>query len=336
MALPNNTANNPALNNSDIIFRYFCTTPFSSETKTRIYYYTPAFKYSSYVVGSFNVAAAIPTVLANMCLLIAVLRTNTLRSVQNIILVNVVFVNILQGLVAMPFHGAILIFRGHENFSCNLDLVLSIIGIALALTSMLTVDLLTYERCVAILYPFSYESKFTSKSVMITCAAFWVFSLAVSVCANIKAFLALCLVIATVVTVGTYIFNVIVHVMIFRTVVSLRGNQARLRPMNRDLTPEQQAEKRKQERRTVKFTAYVICFLLATYLPSTVKNIMIGFFSMPIFQPVADTVLLFHATLSPFLYIWQSPQMGRAVKRLLHCKTSVQIDVDPVQVLPVQ
>ena len=102
-----------------------------------------------------------------------------------------------------------------------------------------------------------------------------------------------------------------------------------------DLTPEQQEENRKKESRNVKFTAYVICFLLATYLPSTVKNIMLGFLPLPIFQPVADTILLFHATLSPFLYIWQSPQMGRAVKKLLQCKASVQINVDSMRVHPV-
>ena len=75
MGLLSNVTDHAAFNNSGVNFRYVCEDPFSGDIKTRTYHYTPVFMYASNLIGSFNVAAAIPTVLANLCLQISIRHT---------------------------------------------------------------------------------------------------------------------------------------------------------------------------------------------------------------------------------------------------------------------
>ena len=126
-----------------------------------------------------------------------------------------------------------------------------------------------------------------------------------------------------------YTYNVVVHIMIFKVIQHMRKNQVSIHVLNtagngsNDATltldgglAAQIAHERKQKR-TFKFTAYVIGFLLIFNLPTVVVHGAYRaspFMFMPFYA--ADTILCLHATFSPLLYAWQSPRLFRAVCRL--------------------
>eukprot|EP00794_Sanderia_malayensis_P019514 gene19514-21444_t len=70
--------------------------------------------------------------------------------------------------------------------------------------------------------------------------------------------------------------------------------------------------KRRQDRRLMKFTAYIVSFLLLSYLCLLVYQ-TVPPAKNQFFKIVSSVILLFQSLLSPFLFMWQSPGISRAV-----------------------
>ena len=278
------------------------------------------------VIGIFNIVAALPTLVLNLSVLIAIIRTSTLRTKTNAILCCILVVNLLQGCISLPWYGVIVIGIVSRKVDPVARDIVGYLGASFALVSMLSVDLLTYERYVAINSPFKYEGRFTKSRIKIAVASIWLVSFAMMACLKIDGAVLVAVIFATIVIVATYVFNVIVHVLIHRTVTRLRSQQNALQSSSGNADLQATLEQQRKERRTIKFSVYVIFFLLACYMPVVFRNILTSLnINQGMFMAVAYTFLMMHATFSPVLYIWQSPQIGRAVKRLLKCGASVQI-----------
>ena len=284
----------------------------------------PSLELSLKIIGVCNIVAALPTLAMNLCVLVAIARTNTLRTKTNAILCCILIINILQGCVSLPLFGVLIIRIANNETDCLARDAARFLGSSFAIISMISVDLLTYERYTAISDPFNYEERFTSKRIKAAVASIWIVSFSMMSTLIINGAKLAGIVFATMVTVTTYAFNVIAHIIIHRTVVRLRSQQ--IQPNVSDSNAEAALEQQRKERRTIKFSVYIIIFLLACYMPSVFSNIFNGLnIQATIFMAVATTFLMLHATFSPVLYIWQSPQIGRAVKCLVRCGASVQI-----------
>ena len=278
------------------------------------------------IIGICNIVAALPTLAMNLCVLIAIARTNTLRTKTNAILCCILVINILQGCVSLPLFGVLVIRIANNESDCLARDAARFLGSSFAIISMTSVDLLTYERYTAISDPFKYVERFTNKRIRAAVASIWIVSFGMMSTLIIDGAKLIGIVFATMVTVTTYVFNVIVHIIIHRTVVRLRTQQNAIHPNVADANSEAALEQQRKERRTIKFSVYIIIFLLASYMPTVFSNIFSSLTkSTSIVMTVANTFLMLHATFSPLLYIWQSPQIGRAVKRLMRCGASVQI-----------
>ena len=276
------------------------------------------------IIGVVNVIAAAPTFAMNLCVLIAIMRTNALRTKTNGILCCILILNILQGCITLPVYGVIVIRIAENKADCLAREVVGYFGASFALISMLSVDLLTYERYIAIRNPFQHETRFTKTRIKVAVAGIWMTSLAVMASLKSEKVRVVAISFATLVTVGTYVFNVAVHILIYRTVQKLRNSQNALHANVADASSQAALEQQRKERRTVKFSLYVIFFLLACYLPSVLKNVFVSVkLNQNVFTVTANTILTMHATFSPLLYVWQSPPIGRAVKRLMPCNASV-------------
>ena len=278
------------------------------------------------VLGIFNIVAALPTLVLNLSVLIAIIRTNTLRTKTNAILCCILVVNLLQGCVSLPFYGVIIIRIAAKKLDYIIRGIIGYLGASFAIISMLSVDLLTYERYVAINSPFQYEETFRETRIKVAVAFIWVASFVMMAFLKIDGAAIVAVIFATIVTVGTYVFNVVVHILIHRTVKRLRTRQNALHSNIADADLQATLEQQRKERRTIKFCVYIIFFLLACYMPSLLRNVLTSLdIKQTVVMAAAYTFLMMHATLSPVLYIWQSPQIGRAVKRLLGCGASVQV-----------
>lgn len=272
-------------------------------------------------IGVLNIVAAAPTLLINLSLLLAIMRTSTLRTKSNAILSCLLVVNLLQGCISLPFYGVIIIRQADSKADCLARDIVGYAGASLATVSMLSVDLLSLERYLAVIDPFKHEDRFTETRIKACVISIWVTSLVFMSFLKVSSLRVVAIIFATAVTAGTYIFNVIVHIRIQQVVRNLRRAQKSLEVNVADVSAQAAMEQQRKEWRTIKFSLYVIFFLLACYLPSVFKNVLLSLrINADVFMVIANSFLMMHATLSPLLYIWQSPPIGRAVKRLFRCR----------------
>lgn len=278
------------------------------------------------IIGFINILAALPTLAINLSVLVAIMRTRTLRTKANAILSCLLAVNTLQGCFSLPWYGVIMIRQAEQKSDCVLRKIVGFSGASLAIISMLLVDLLSYERYVAITDPFGHEARFTETRIKAAVTLIWVMSLAMTSFLYVDQIKVVAVSFTTIIIVATYVFNVAVHVIIKRTVNKLRRNWNALHANVANASAQAAQEQQRKERRTTKFSVYVIFFLLACYLPAVLKNVVITYdANAQILAAVANTILTMHATLSPLLYIWQSPRIGRAVMRLWKCRSSTNV-----------
>ena len=310
---------------------FTCSRLFSENGSLKIYHISATYVLVSKIIGIINLAAIFPTLVINLLLAVTLIKTKSLQTVQNLIILLIVFINLGQGLISMPAHGILIIQRGMGRFSCVADALVCYFGASLAMISMFAADLLAYDRYDAIRNPFKHEVNFTKTRLRNAIIFFVVFSLLNSVMFFMTPLVHVAVSIASALMIGTYVFNVIVHILIMRTVAKLRLRHEEIIPRNLDLSIEEKRERQRKEKRTVKFTLYVIGFLLICYAPSLMKNFFFSLMSnQDYLNMVSDTILLLHATISPILYLWQAPQMGRAV--LKQCNRLMNSSVGPVTV----
>ncbi|XP_065064023.1 uncharacterized protein LOC135690401 [Rhopilema esculentum] len=306
---------------------FTCPRLFSEKGSLKIYHISVTYILVSKIIGVINLAAILPTLVINLLLAVTLIKTKSLQTVQNLIILLIVFLNLGQGIISMPAHGILLILRSMKRFSCVADALICYFGASLAMSSMFAADLLAYDRYDAIRNPFKHEVNFTKAKLRNTIIVFVIFSLLNSVMFFIAPLVHVAISLASAVMIGTYVFNVIVHILMMRTVAKLRLRHEEIIPKSLDLSIEEKRERQRKEKRTVRFTLYVIGFLLICYAPSLFKNF---FFSLMTTQDylnmVSDTILLLHATISPILYIWQAPQIGRAVLKQCNCLMNSRVE----------
>eukprot|EP00794_Sanderia_malayensis_P016030 gene16030-17650_t len=297
-----------------------CKMPFSQSARL----YKIYLSYTMIIVGrifaGINFAAAIPTVVANVSVIIVILKSNELRTISNTILLSILFNNVIHGMFSFPCYAFVILTTAARTRNCASSTTTSYVGGSLAVVSMTTVLILAYERYMAVFNPLRYEEKITHARVNLVIVFTWLFSFTLFFFIQfINATRTLAVVIVSLITISTYVINVIVHIKIFSVIRSLRKNQTTL-AIGADAVNEKQQNLLK-EKRTVRFVAYVICLYLIFYLPSTIKAFLQSIMKDTeyINYPV-NTIVLLHSTVSPFLYAWQSPSLYRAVKQLWKCK----------------
>ena len=114
-----------------------------------------------------------------------------------------------------------------------------------------------------------------------------------------------------------YIYNICVHISLFKTVRRMQKNQVAVQVANEGANRAAEQEKARKESRTTRFTTYVIGLQFVLNLPAIIVYSSLSYSGQgPVPFHAVDTLMCLHATVSPALYLWQSPGLFKAVKRL--------------------
>ena len=264
-------------------------------------------------------AALIPVaILGNALVLVAIIRTPSIRSTSMLMLCSLAVSDLLVGTIVQPFYIANHLTKGQLLFLLEGTIGHSVCGV-----SFLTITAITVDRFIALHYHLRYATLVTKSRVKHTLASIWVFSFAL---------------------LGFYLWNTRVHrallgvIIVICFVVStfcyiriyqiLRHHLAEIRTQQRAV---QSFNTRNHHTHTARFeksvtsTFVFYIALLLCYIPMYIFLTLRGPLSMDWRQEwnFSATLVFSNSAINPFLYRWRIRELRLAVDktaRLLLCK----------------
>lgn len=261
----------------------------------------------------FNAPLMLISITGNALVLVAIIRTPTIRSTSVIMLCSLAVSDLLVGSVAQP-----LFIAGELTTSRYIESMSEIMASVLCGVSLCTMTAISVERFIALRYPMKYQSAFTTKwrviyvSIIIIWASnilfsvfyFWQWTtyfsvMAVGIC--------LCIFIST--------FS---YIKIYRVV---RRHQAQIQTQQQAARQNSPDDRNNVNMRAVRmkrsavntfifYVAMILCYfpiIISLYLSS------ISYKNWTKVWHMADTVVFFNSSINPILYCWRLGELRTAV-----------------------
>ena len=256
-------------------------------------------------------AALMPVaILGNALVLIAIIRTPSIRSTSMLMLCSLAVSDLLVGIMVQPFYIA-----HHLTKGTLLYLLEGTIGHSVCGVSFLTITAITVDRFIALHYHLRYATLVTKSRVKHTLALIWLFSFALLgfYFWNRRVYRALLGVIIAI----CFIVSTFCYIRIYQI---LRHHLAEIRSQQRAV---QSSNARSQHTYTERFEKSVLSTfvfyiaLFICYFPMYIFLILRGPLSMDWHQEwnFSATLVFSNSAINPFLYCWRLRELRQAVDR---------------------
>ena len=256
-------------------------------------------------------AALMPVaILGNALVLIAIIRTPSIRSTSMLMLCSLAVSDLLVGIMVQPFYIA-----HHLTKGTLLYLLEGTIGHSVCGVSFLTITAITVDRFIALHYHLRYATLVTKSRVKHTLALIWLFSFALLgfYFWNRRVYRALLGVIIAI----CFIVSTFCYIRIYQI---LRHHLAEIRSQQRAV---QSSNARSQHAYTERFEKSVLSTfvfyiaLFICYFPMYIFLILRGPLSMDWHQEwnFSATLVFSNSAINPFLYCWRLRELRQAVDR---------------------
>ena len=264
-----------------------------------------------------NAPLMLLSIVGNALVLVAILKTPSLRSPSIIFLCNLAVSDLLVGLVVQPVY----IVEQMVKTVPKLQEAVGGMGFAGCGVSLWTMTAITVDRFLALHYHLQYPNLMTTSRAIYTIVTIWciiaLFSFSVLWSPRIHYFLgAFCITICLLVCLVCFI-------KIYRIV---RRHQLQIHVQQQAL--ENSTDTNKQQiRQSTKSAKNIFIYFLVMILCYTplffVYIILINNLNSVVLRTFPVTVAFMNSSINPFLYCWRTPELRRAVfktARLLFCR----------------
>ncbi|XP_066017299.1 melanocyte-stimulating hormone receptor-like [Pocillopora verrucosa] len=264
-----------------------------------------------------NVPLMLLSIVGNALVLVAILKTPSLRSPSVIFLCNLAVSDLLVGLVVQPVY----IVEQMVKTVPKLQEAVGGMGFAGCGVSLWTMTAITVDRFLALHYHLRYPNLMTTSRAIYTIVTIWciitLFSFSVLWSPRIHYFLgAFCITICLLVCLVCFI-------KIYRIV---RRHQVQIHVQQQAV--ENSTDTNKQQiRQSTKSAKNIFIYFLVMILCYTplffVYIILINNLNSVVLRTFPVTVAFMNSSINPFLYCWRTPELRRAVfktARLLFCR----------------
>ncbi|XP_031573744.1 adrenocorticotropic hormone receptor-like [Actinia tenebrosa] len=257
----------------------------------------------------------LPALILNGIIIIAIIKTPSLRNPSNWLLSNLIFTDFLMGFLGQPLYIVINIWRvqGVLYEHCPTGIAERIFTNILPLSLMLTLSVSSLDRYLAIRLMLQYRTTMTSFRAIIIIVTLWVFAMLCGLSLFFmgqKGFVILLAIIFMICLLVTF-------VAYFKAFHGLRKHQTQVSSPDNVSTVCINVKKYHRS-----FTTMLCVFLLQLlfYTP----DICAKFFSVDQTTPkssliatlVSDTIMYANATLNPLFFLWRMRDVRRACKNL--------------------
>ena len=264
-----------------------------------------------------NVPLMLLSIVGNALVLVAILKTPSLRSPSVIFLCNLAVSDLLVGLVVQPVY----IVEQMVKTVPKLQEAVGGMGFAGCGVSLWTMTAITVDRFLALHYHLRYPNLMTTSRAIYTIVTIWciitLFSFSVLWSPRIHYFLgAFCITICLLVCLVCFIK---IYQIVRRHQVQIHVQQQAVE--NSTDTNKQQIRQSTKSAKNI-FIYFLVMILCYTPL-FFVYIILINNLNSIVLRTFPVTVAFMNSSINPFLYCWRTPELRRAVfktARLLFCR----------------
>ena len=265
-----------------------------------------------------NAPLMLLSIIGNALVLVAILRTPSLRSPSVIFLCNLAVSDLLVGLVVQPVY----IVEQMVKTVPKLQEAVRGMGFAGCGVSLSTMTAITVDRFLALHYHLQYPNLMTTSRAIYTIITIWciitLFSFSVLWSPRIYYFLvAFCITICLLVCLVCFIK---IYRIVRRHQVQIHVQQQAVE--NSTDTNKQQIRQSTKSAKNIfiYFLVMILCYtpLFFVYIISAINNL-----NSTVLQTFPATVVFVNSSINPFLYCWRIPELRTAVfktARLLFCR----------------
>lgn len=272
----------------------------------------------------FNALFAVPAIVGNILVVLAIWKTHLARSPSNILLSTLAFADLQVGLIVQTLfvcHKMAEIFKA-EELSCYARFVYIVFGYCITAVSLLTLTAIALERFLALHLHLRYKEVVTKKRILIAACSFWVLGIVVTSLYFIQRSVFGSIVIAS--EVLSIVITSVAYIKIYKIV----RRHAREIQCQRRFDPGTQVELNMKKYQRSTFTM-VIVFMLSfvCYVPYSlvmVAKLKYGFtVPVKVATDVFSTVVCINSSLNPFIYCWRMKEIKQAVWAVIKRNTGV-------------
>ena len=264
-----------------------------------------------------NVPLMLLSIVGNALVLVAILKTPSLRSPSVIFLCNLAVSDLLVGLVVQPVY----IVEQMVKTVPKLQEAVGGMGFSGCGVSLWTMTAITVDRFLALHYHLRYPNLMTTSRAIYTIVTIWciitLFSFSVLWSPRIHYFLgAFCITICLLVCLVCFIK---IYQIVRRHQVQIHVQQQAVE--NSTDTNKQQIRQSTKSAKNI-FIYFLVMILCYTPL-FFVYIILINNLNSIVLRTFPVTVAFMNSSINPFLYCWRTPELRRAVfktARLLFCR----------------
>ena len=261
----------------------------------------------------FNGIISASATAGNLLIIFSILRSSTLHSTANFLLLGLTLSDFGVGLLVEPLYITVLITRYHRlAINCTLVVIYNISSSFLVVTSMFTITAISIDRYLAIHLHLRYPQFVTLKKVIYLQIILWTASalLTLTRMASFRIYL----VVSMVLVIICLFLTCLAYSRIFTV---LRRHQAQIQ----NQVSSETTSKMKQLRNSVINTFYVVFVFLVCFLPHCCLTIIIIINcntqskSVMLLNLYSTSIILFNSSLNPLIYWWRRREFRETVKQ---------------------
>lgn len=275
----------------------------------------------------FNALFAVPAIVGNVLVIMAIWRTQLKRSPSNILLSTLAFADLQVGLIVQTTfvcHKMAEIFRAAE-LSCYARFVNIVFGYSTTAVSLLTLTAIAIERFLALHLHLRYKEVITKRRILTAACSFWVIGLATTSLYFIQRS------VFGAIVISSELFSIVITSVAYIKIYKIVRRHAREIQSQRLVSvdpnaPQLELNMKKYQRST--FTM-VIVFMLSfvCYVPYSgvmVAKLKYGFTAdVKVAIDIFSTVVCINSSLNPLIYCWRMKEVRQAVWAVVKRDTAV-------------
>jgi len=274
----------------------------------------------------FNAFFALPAIVGNVLVVIAIWRTQLKRSPSNILLSTLAFADLQVGLTVQTSFVCFKmaeIFRA-DKLSCYARFVNIVFGYSITAVSLLTLTAIAIERFLALRLHLRYKEVITKRRILTAACCFWVMGLAATSLYFIHRSVFGAIVIIT------ELVSILVTSVAYLKIYKIVRRHAREIESQRRVSVDPNAQiglnMKKYQRSTftmvIVFMSSFVCYV--PYSGVMVAKLKYGFTAnVKIAIDIFSTLVCINSSLNPFIYCWRMKEVRQAVWAVAKRNTAV-------------
>lgn len=274
----------------------------------------------------FNAFFALPAIVGNALVVMAIWRTQLKRSPSNVLLCTLAFADLQVGLTVQT---SFICFKMAEIFradklSCYARFVNIVFGYSITAVSLLTLTAIAIERFLALRLHLRYKEVITKRRILTAACCFWVIGLAATSLYFIHRS-----VFGAIVIVSELVAIVVTSVAYLKIYKIVRRHAREIESQRRvSVDPNAQIGLNMKKYQRSTFTM-VIVFMLSfvCYVPYSavmVAKLKYGFTAnVKVAIDIFSTVICINSSLNPLIYCWRMKEVKQAVWAVVKRNTAV-------------